>query len=151
MSIEIKLDTNALASLIEKDEQFRLKIQQCVLENIARRFVKGVDSDIQSAVSKAAETEKSKIVESFGSYQSGNWSRTITLKQTLKDEIKTAVCKASNVEIESLIASSIEAQMKAAEATIALRVKSEVDRLVKIAIASEVKTKVDAALAQIKF
>ena len=61
MTIELKLDTNALSSLIEKDPEFQLKLQACVIENIARRHIKGIPETIKSTIEAAAKSEEEKV------------------------------------------------------------------------------------------
>ncbi len=49
--MELKLDTNALSSLIDADPSFKLAIQQAVLQNIANRYIKSTDYTINKLMS----------------------------------------------------------------------------------------------------
>jgi len=147
MTIELKLDTNALSSLIEKDESFRLNIQQSVLENIANRYVKGVGTDVRSAVQKAAEEE---FGGQFGSYITANWTKTFKLKDHLKEDIKSAVRQESRSELDAYIRSVYLEQIERAKKEIETQVRAEVYRLTREAITKEVKSRVDAAVSQLK-
>ena len=90
MTIELKLDTNALSHLIEQDSEFRLNLQQCVLENIAKRYVKGVSDDIQFAVKKAVEHEQNEVVKLFGTYSGDHW-RSFKLDQKMIESISSSI------------------------------------------------------------
>ncbi len=104
MGIQLKLDTNALASLIEADPEFKLQLRQAILQNIADRYIKTTDADIQRELTVAAASTKQQILDMYTvTVQKDRWSSTRTLNEDLKKEI-AKVCR---THIESSIGSLI--------------------------------------------
>ena len=148
--MQIKLDASAVSSLIEKDETFQLSIQQCVLENIARRYIKGVPEHIHAAMETAGKEMAQKVTKEYGSYQqtSGRWNQTFLLNSTIQADVKDQVRKAATVQINEMIETAIKEQMEYAKSMIAKRVASEVSLISAQAIKAEVDAKVAATVEQ---
>ena len=81
MTIEIKLDTNALASLIESDPEFKTKIQQSVLANIANRYLKTTQTEISAAVEATATLARTEILNEYGTINNSGYGRVFSLKR----------------------------------------------------------------------
>lgn len=147
MSIELKLDTNALSTLIEKDPQFQLNLQQCVLENVAKRYIKGVPETVKNAIETAAKTERDKVASLFGSYPT--WG-SFKLKDNVIDMIKTAVDREAKSQIDDLIRSTIAEAERGLKEKIERAVEESMVHYKNAIIKAEVQNRVNAALAQLK-
>jgi hypothetical protein len=149
MTIELKLDTNALSSLIEKDPEFQLKLQACVIENIARRHIKGVPETIKNTIEAAAKVEKEKVAEMFGNFTS-SWSQPFKLKESVIADIKKAINQSAKDEIASLVREAV----KSVEADIKTKVETAVSETMiqykNSIIKQEVQRRINEAIAQIK-
>ena len=149
MAIELKLDTNALSSLIEKDPEFQLKLQACVIENIARRHIKGVPETIKNTIEAAAKVEKEKVAELFGNFTS-SWSQPFKLKESVIADIKKAINQSAKDEIASLVREAV----KSVEADIKTKVETAVSETMiqykNSIIKQEVQRRINEAIAQIK-
>jgi hypothetical protein len=149
MTIELKLDTNALSSLIEKDPEFQLKLQACVIENIARRHIKGVPETIKNTIEAAAKVEKEKVAELFGNFTS-SWSQPFKLKESVIADIKKAINQSAKDEIASLVREAV----KSVEADIKTKVETAVSETMiqykNSIIKQEVQRRINEAIAQIK-
>ena len=149
MTIELKLDTNALSSLIEKDPEFQLKLQNCVIENIARRHIKGVPETIKNTIEAAAKSEKEKVAEMFGNFTS-SWSQPFKLKDSVIADIKKAINQSAKDEIASLVREAV----KSVEADIKTKVETAVSETMiqykNAIIKQEVQRRINEAIAQIK-
>ena len=154
MSIEMKLDTNALSSLIEADPTFRANIQQSVLTNIANRYLKVANTDINKAIESAISIAKKEVTKEFGTYTNG-YSSSFQLHTAIADDIKRKISERASLEAGSIIQLAIDAavveRMAGIEAKIEAKVAAAMIRYTDQTVADAVKNKVNAALAQIKF
>ena len=158
MGIEIKLDTNALSSLIDSDPEFRTKIQQSVLTNIANRYLKVANDDINKAIESAAVLAKKEVAKEFGSYTSG-YPSSFQLHTGVSDNIKLKVKEAIEKETTSMIATMIDnavterlVGIKAKiEAKVAVAMIKLTDQAISTAVSEHLKTKlVDAVNSQVQ-
>ena len=150
MTIQIKLDTNALSSLIEKDPEFQLQIQQAVLENIAHRYIKGVGADLTAAVEAAARLAKNEVAKEFGTY-SGQYRSSLTLNSDITADIKNAVQSTTRKELEAHVRATLASELEYQKSLIKQVVSHELKTFTNKTIAAEIQAKVAAALSTIKF
>ena len=156
MSLEIKLDTNALASLIDSDPEFKLKVQQSVLANIANRYLKDSSIDFSEAIKAAANSAKAKVLEEYGSYDRG-YPPVFKLNQQTSDHITTktrALAKATaDAEISKIIDDEIATRMKSIEdiitAKIAVGISRQTDQMINAAVKTKIESTVNTMLSEI--
>jgi len=150
MTVKISLDTNALASIIEKDPEFLIQVQGAVIANIAQRYVKGVDSEIQLAVQTAANAEKLNLAKKYGSH-SGGWNSKFTLNNAISDEIKQSVKDLIAREFSQLVRKAATEAVELQKHYLESSIKREVSTYSNQAISKHVQEKVSSALSQLKF
>lgn len=150
MTVKISLDTNALASIIENDPEFLIQVQGAVIANIAQRYVKGVDTEIQAAVQAAANVEKVNLWKKYGSL-SGGWNSKFTLNNAISDEIKREVQDLISREFSQLVRKAATEAVELQKQYIEGQIKREVSTYSNQAISKHVQEKVSSALSQIKF
>lgn len=159
--IKISLDSNALSAIIEKDPEFQLEIQQSVLANLVRRYVKGVPEHIQLAVQGEADRVKVELAREYGTHSSG-WNSKFTLNPQLSREIKEETEKLVKAtfneyltKIKEDLTNSVKVEIDKAvafrQATIAHDIQVAISKYSNEMIAFEVQQKVKDALSQIKF
>jgi hypothetical protein len=124
MSIIVKLDAPAVASLIEKDPEFRLELQRAVIAEITRKlYLSDVVGDIQKLITEAFKSHKDDLVKAvkedeatrkfiddrlgafIKSVRSGTFG--YTQQKVLSDELKGMV----NVHVGKLIQEECERQL----------------------------------------
>lgn len=100
MSIQLKLDTNALASLFPEGSDIQLKLQQAIIQNIADRFLKNKSIDIQKQLLQAGNAVAESCMAQFltGPYHSRS------LSPGIQDKIKQAV----HSQVQETITSTIK-------------------------------------------
>lgn len=109
--IELKLDTNALSSLIDKDPQFKLSIQQAVLQNISNRYVKSTCANINGQLLKAAESARKDVQDQYMERES-QYTSFYKLKPAAKKQIQEACQRDINSVMADLVCTTKERSEK---------------------------------------
>mgnify|MGYP003542794378 CR=1 FL=1 len=76
MSIQLKLDTNALMTLFPEGSEARLELQQAVLNEAAKRSLKGItQQELVKAISPAVTKIKKELISEYGElkYLQNRW------------------------------------------------------------------------------
>jgi sugar-specific transcriptional regulator TrmB len=124
MSIIIKLDSPAVAALIEQDAEFRLELQRAVIAEITRKlYLSDVTGDVQKLIAEAFKSHKDDLVRAvkedeavrkliderlnsfIKSVRSGSFG--YTSQKSLSDELKGMV----NSHVMGLVREECERQL----------------------------------------
>ena len=141
--MEIKLDSKALAALIEADPEFRLVLQSAVLANVASRYVKGVPEEITKIVRDQADRERKSLMETFGRYESnGSWTSQFQLGPSLSNDIKKAVRASAASEIKQLECEAVNQATAGIDNYIQRQLQWHIDKVLPVETAKIVQEKV---------
>jgi len=158
MTTRISLDTGALSALIDQDPEFELQIKHAVLENLARRYVKGVGTEVVGHVKAAvinATPDINEMVSKLGAIKWGNW-RSGNSTFTLRPEIKASLGKAIHATLEEEFAAMqkfhsdmIDRRMEDYKKAVTERIEHAMRSAEDKEIRERVQTKVAKALAKL--
>ena len=153
MTLEIKLDTNALSSLIDSDPEFKTKIQQGVLANISNRYLKESSTLMGEEIARQAKIARDQVLSEYGSFKSSGYQRVFELNSTLSEQIKTRVTDlvktTASLEIGKMIDEQILERINELEDRISAKVAVAVSRKVDTEISKAVNDKVQEAITKI--
>jgi len=155
MTIELKLDTQALSSLIEQDPTFRASIQQSVLQNIVNRYVKNADSSIDMIMERSINKLRDEVLDRY-TFKAPNWEGTRKLKEHVKTDIFGVLDDELKLQVQELTKKSrdvIDESIKAAfekldKGHIDRKIESYLNRYTNEYIAAELERRFKAALSQ---
>jgi len=155
MTIELKLDTNALASIIDLDGDFKFKLQQAILQNIANRYIKSNDHGITSQLQLACDNAKEEILTKYTtSRKDGNgWNaRTIReLNDSTKKEILKICGEYLSTNLHNLIRDAVaEASKTITAEEIRRRAAATLDQYTNKYIEEQIRAKFAKAISAIK-
>lgn len=128
MTVQIKLDTNALVTLFPEGSEARLELQQAVLQEAARRMLKGLtEQELISLIRPVVERTVAEVKEEWGTFKKDTWKYTFTPSREIRDGIRQAV----NEELASFSVSSLNKALE--ETPLETRLKRLVDDAVRVA------------------
>lgn len=145
MSIIIRLDTNALKSLIDSDENFRLEITNAVLTNITKRYMKSIPDTVKSIVENIVAKERDSVLKDITESNS-MWSGQFKLKGPKADEIKNLSRSLTQTACSSMIHEMINEAINKLSPEIESNVKTAVDRVIDNEVRKQVAERIKAVL-----
>lgn len=123
MTIELKLDTNALESLFPAGSEARVNLQKAVIANFIRAHVKPsfVTAEVEKLVKEAQTEAVKQVLAEMGLRP--HWNGTTTLSDTAKREIELQARRA----LEPMVDTAVKAGVRAAAELIEPRIKQHVE------------------------
>lgn len=141
MSIQLRLDAAALATLFPEGSQARVDLQQAVVAEFAKKHIKPSAAGLQAMVDKARVEAVAEVMKELGLTRGAYSSNPVKLSDGVKYEIDQAARSA----VREHSRERIEDYAKSAAATIAHDAKVLVSRLVDDEIRASIRAKVQEA------
>jgi len=131
MSIELKLDGSAVKTLFPAGSEVRLQLQQCVIEEITKRFIYKeassslikADFDIKSQINQTVSEVNSKFVSTsgYGKYE------TYKLKPEFKRDLEKKIQETVSSAVTDIL--NKEDTQKLIETRIGMRIDSMIQKI----------------------
>lgn len=130
--MEIKLDMSAMNALFQEGTDARVRLQQCVVEEFARRHIKGIANDytIKQAIEKASASLKVEAAAEFGKVVKSYGTTTFEFTPEYKSKLQR--------EYRQLILSELKPEISDWSALVYAEVKTQVLSMVKTQLNAEV-------------
>lgn len=141
MSIQLRLDAAALAALFPEGSQARVDLQQAVVAEFAKKYIKPSAAGLQAMVDKARAEAVAEVMKELGLSRGAYSSNPVKLSDGVKYEID----QAARAAVREHSRERIEDYAKNAAATTAHDAKVLVSRLVDEEIRASIRAKVQEA------
>ena len=139
MTTHIKLDTNALSALFPEGSEARVKLQDCVIANMADTLLnKQHDRIISQVASKLEAHSKSLQNETNSMIANYDWGRAYSLKEETVKLITEQVNYLTQESVKDLVKETVELDKTFVEDLVKTRTKWHYDNLVNKAFRDKV-------------
>lgn len=141
MTIQLRLDTTALAALFPEGSEARLDLQRAVVNQFITQYIKPtmIRDDVMRMVTAARSEAVAQVTKELGGQNLWNTGLSDTFKQRIKDEV-TMMASAFTVKtINEAVEHSVQSRMVGIDRTVDIAVNKLSDVMIRERLAERLK------------
>lgn len=159
MSIELRLNPEALAAMFPEGTEARVELQKAVVFEFVKRNLRvaSLGPEVERAIRDAmndsqriskgvVEQAQAAVLGELGLKKAGAWGDTYELQPGARNEVYVKVKAAFDERVNETITSCIDRRMRKLEAEIETEVQKRLDAIVEVLTVDVVRAKLETAL-----